>query len=114
MLFQAEQSLRELNKTCLEMAVNASKETQHQDKLKELQLELKLEREQNQALKTDIQSLHTKLAQSTADKVAIQTKLGRAESEKETYITQLIKVKTEQAHLLDEANRIHQDSTKMK
>jgi len=54
------------------------------------------------------------LAQSTADKVAIQTKLARAESEKETYITQLIKVKTEQAHLLDEANRIHQDSTKMK
>lgn len=47
MLFQAEQSLQEVNKTCLEMAVSASKETQHQDKLKELKLELKLEKEQN-------------------------------------------------------------------
>lgn len=101
MLFEAEQSLQELNKLCLQMAATVSKENLQSERVLELELELKLERQQNLALKADLQAIHLKLTQSTTEKAAMSTRVTRAEEEKEMYITQLIKVKSEQAEMLD-------------
>ena len=93
MLFEAEQSLQELNAKVLAQLKQTQASADAKANLELVKMSLESERQESANLKKIVDQL--------------QQKLNKAVDEKEMFFNELIKAKQKQAEILDEANRVH-------
>ena len=93
MLFEAEQSLQELNAKVLAQLKQTQASADAIANLELVKMSLESERQESANLKKIVDQL--------------QQKLNKAVDEKEMFFNELIKAKQKQAEILDEANRVH-------